>query len=415
MALKTDKLNKMYLKLAWRNIWRNRRRTLITISSIMFAVVFALFLESLERGAHDTMIENMTRFHTGYIQVQDYRFENEPSLDNAFLYSDELSDRISGAEQVEYTIPRIETFMLAAGTDITRGAFVLGIDVEREDRLNNLKDRLTEGRFFEPGDETVVVSEGLANRLELTVGDTLALLGQGRFGMTASNLYKISGLIHHPTREMNNQLVYMSLPDAQWLLSAEEHITALLVTPNRTRNVESIAKELPTVLQDDELVVKTWREMIPELVEALEFDQAQTRLMMGILYVVIGFGIFGTILTMTLERLREFGILLSVGMKRVKLAFVVFIETFFITILGVLAGFGLGIFPILYFHYNPIVLGGDMEDLVADWGIEPVMPAAIAPDIFLRQGVIIFILTTLICLYPTIKILTLKILEASKR
>ena len=136
----------MYLKLAWRNIWRNKRRTLITISSIMFAVVFALFLESLERGAHDTMIENMTRFHTGYMQVQDYQYESEPSLDNAFLYSDELSERITGSEQVEYTIPRIESFMLAAGADITRGAFVMGIDVEREDRLNNLKERLTEGR-----------------------------------------------------------------------------------------------------------------------------------------------------------------------------------------------------------------------------------------------------------------------------
>jgi len=405
----------MYLKLAWRNIWRNKRRTLITISSIMFAVVFALFLESLERGAHNAMIENMTRFHTGYIQVQDHRFESEPSLDNAFYYDDELSVRITESESVEYTIPRIETFMLAAGADITRGAYLLGIDVEQEDRLNNIKDRLTEGHFFEPGDETVVVSEGLANRLELSVGDTLALLGQGRFGMTASNLYEISGLLRHPTREMNNQLVYMSLPDAQWLLSAEEHITALLVTPDRARDVERIAAGLPAVLQDDELVVRTWREMIPELVEALEFDQAQTQLMMLILYVVIGFGIFGTILTMTLERLREFGILLSVGMQRLKLAFVMFIETFFITILGVLAGFGLGVFPILYFHYNPIVLAGDMEELVSEWGMDPVMPAAIAPDIFLRQGVIIFIITTIICFYPTIKILTLKILDASKR
>lgn len=404
----------MYLKLAWRNIWRNKRRTLITVSSVMFAVVFALFLESLEQGAHDVMIENMTRFHTGYIQVQDYRFEDEPSLDNAFYYDDSLSERVNAVESVEYTIPRIETFMLAAGAEITRGVFVMGIDVDSEDRLNNLKDRLIEGRFFEPGDGTTVITEGLANRLNLAVGDSLVLLGQGRFGITASGLYEISGLLRHPTREMNNQLVYLSLPDAQWLLSADDHITALLVTPEHTRDVEPVAGQLRAELGDDELAVFTWREMIPELVEALEFDRAQSRLMMGILYVVIGFGIFGTILTMTLERMREFGILLSVGMQRIKLAFVVFIETFFITILGVLAGFVLGIFPILYFHYNPIVLGGDMEDLVAEWGIEPIMPTAIAPDIFLWQGMMVFILTTIICFYPTIKILTLKILEASK-
>jgi putative ABC transport system permease protein len=405
----------MYLRLAWRNIWRNKRRTLITVSSIMFAVVFALFVESIERGAHDVMIDNMTQFHTGYMQVQDYRFEDEPSLDNAFYYDEFFSERITGIEEIDYIAPRIETFMLAAGEEITRGAFVLGIDAEKEHRLNELKDRLTQGRFFEPGDGTVVMGEGLADRLNLAVGDSLVLLGQGRFGMTASGLFEISGMIRHPTREMNNQLVYLSLPDAQWMLSAEEHITGLLVTPNDVRDTESIAERLQAELDDNELAVLTWREMIPELVEALEFDRATTRIMMGILYVVIGFGIFGTILTMTLERLREFGILLSVGMQRIKLALVVFIETFFITILGVLAGFVLGIFPILYFHYNPIELGGDMEDLVADWGIEPVMPAAIAPDIFLWQGLIIFILTTFICFYPTIKIITLNILDASKQ
>jgi len=93
---------------------------------------------------------------------------------------------------------------------------------------------------------------------------------------------------------------------------------------------------------------------------------------------------------------------------------VVFIETFFITIMGVLAGYVLGIFPILYFYYNPIELGGEMEEVVAEFGIEPIMPTAIAPDIFLWQGLMVFILTTIICLYPTIKILTLKILEASR-
>jgi putative ABC transport system permease protein len=404
----------MYLKLAWRNIWRNKRRTLITVSSVMFAVVFALFLESIERGAHDNMIENMTRFHTGYIQIQDYRYESEPSLDNSFYFDHSFLEQVNEAASVDYTIPRIETFMLAAGADVTRGAFVMGIDPEKEDQLNNMKERLIQGRFFEPGDGTAVLGEGLANRLNLTVGDKVALLGQGRFGMTASGLYEISGLFRHPTREFNNQLVFLSLQDAQWLLSAEDHITALLVTPASTRETNKVAEMLHAGLKQEELAVLTWREMIPELVEALEFDRASTRLMMGILYVVIGFGIFGTILTMTLERLREFGILLSVGMQRIKLAFVVFIETFFITVLGVLAGFVLGIFPILYFYYNPIELAGDMQDLVAEWGIEPLMPAAIAPDIFLWQGFIIFILTTIICFYPTLKILNLKILDASK-
>ncbi len=388
---------------------------MITVSSIMFAVVAALFVESMERGAHNQMIDNMTSFHTGQLQVQDYRYEDEPSLDNAFPMDNSLLDRIyAETEQIDYTVPRVETFMLAAGEELTRGAMVLGIDPVAEQQLNQLQDRLSDGRFFDPGDGTAVLGEGLAERLNLVVGDSLVLLGQGRFGMTASGLFKISGLIEHPLREMNNQIVYLSLSDAQWLLSAEDHITNLLITPVKQRYTDEISESLAGVMEEENLKILTWEEMMPELIEALEFDRASTRVMMGILYVVIGFGIFGTILTMTLERTREFGILLSVGMYRLKLALVVFIETFFISILGVLAGFLLGIIVLLYFYFNPIRLSGDMAELVLDFGFEPILPVALAPDIFLWQGSIIFILTTLICLYPSLKIVRLNILDAAR-
>lgn len=405
----------MYLKLAWRNIWRNKRRTLITVSSIMFAVLFALSLESLERGSHDLMVDNMTRFHTGYIQVQDYRFEDEPSLDNSFEYDESFSEKITSiSDRIRFTVPRLETFMLAAGKELTRGAMVLGIDLDAEDQMNDLKSRLISGEFFTPGSGQAVIGEGLASRLELAVGDTLILLGQGRFGMTASGKFPVGGLIDHPIRDMNNQLVYLSLADAQWLTSADGHITSLLVMPGSVSEAETAAASLRVEFDGSDYKIFTWRELIPELVEALEFDRAGTKLYMGILYVIIGFGIFGTILTMTLERMREFGILLSVGMYRIKLAFVVFLESLFMSILGVLSGFSLGLIVLWYFREYPIELTGDAAELIQDYGMDPVMPTAIAADIFIWQGLIVFSLTILISLYPALKISTLNILDASR-
>lgn len=381
----------------------------------MFAVVCALFIESLERGAHNQLINNMTNFHTGHIQIQESRYEDEPSLDNSIGYSEEFRERIEEADdRILNIVPRIETFMLAAGEEQSRAAMVLGIDVAAENRLNGLENRLTEGRFFEPGDGSVVLGEGLADRLNLAVGDSLILLGQGRFGMSASGIYPISGFFKHPMRELNNQLVYLSIPDAQWLFSMDELVTNVLITPVELRFNDEIAENLRSELNDENLKILTWREMMPELIEALEFDRMSTRVFMGILYVVIGFGIFGTILTMTLERLREFGILLSVGMYRWKLAVVVFIETFFISLLGVISGFGLGMVVLGYFYFNPITLTGDMVELMEELGFEPIMPIAIAPDIFLWQGSVIFLITTFICLYPSLKITTLNILDASR-
>ncbi|MEX0770176.1 MAG: FtsX-like permease family protein [Balneolaceae bacterium] len=406
----------MYLKLAWRNLWRNHRRTLITVSSIMFAVVCALFLESIERGSHDMLIENMTRFHTGYIQVQDYRYKEEPSLDNSFHFDEAFSERVRETDsRIDLIIPRMEAFMLAAGVEQTRGALVLGINLDAEHRLNELKDRLSEGRFFEPGDGTAVLGAGLAGRLDIAVGDSLVLLGQGRFGMTAAGKFEVAGLMEHPVREMNNQMVYLSLQDAQWLLSAENHITTLLVNPAEPRSAGGVASALQSELKDDEFRVFTWQELIPDLLDAIEFDRASSRFLMLILYVVIGFGIFGTILTMTLERYREFGILLSVGMHRLKLALVVFIETFLISILGLLSGYVLGFFILLYFKVNPIEFSGDGAEVMMDYGMEPILPAAIAPDIFLWQGMIIFLITTVICFYPSLKILRLNIIDAARK
>jgi putative ABC transport system permease protein len=186
----------MYLKLAWRNLWRNRKRTLITVSAIVFAVVVAVFMQSVNRGSHEQMIDNMVRFHTGYVQLQDCRFEDEPSLDNSFTFTDEHAARAFEAdERITRVIPRIETFMLAGNDHSTRGAFVLGIDPEKEHGFNQIRDQITEGRFFELGEQGAVVSEGLARRLQLSTGDEIVLLGQGRFGMTASGLYEIKGIM----------------------------------------------------------------------------------------------------------------------------------------------------------------------------------------------------------------------------
>lgn len=388
---------------------------MITVSSIMFAVLFALFLESIERGSHNLMVENMTRFHTGYLQVQDYRFEDEPSLDNAMLADSALIEIIMNTDdRITYTIPRLETFMLAAGREQTRGAMVMGVDVEAENRLNGIMDRISEGKFFESGDGTAVVSAGLASRLEITVGDSLVLLGQGRFGMSAAGKFPISGLIEHPLREMNNRAVFLSLSDAQWLTSAEERVTSLIVMTEKPTAADEVAQRLENKLNSDYNVL-TWQELIPDLLAALEFDRASSKIYMGVLYVIIGFGIFGTILTMTLERMKEFAILLSVGMSRLKLAATVYLETFLIGILGTVAGFIFGFFILLYFRENPIQLTGDTAEIMLEFGLDPILPAALAPDIFIWQGLVVFCITALICFYPSVKIFRMKIVDSVKK
>lgn len=387
---------------------------MITVSAIAFAVIVSVLLQSLNRGSYEMMIDRMVSFNTGYLQIQDFRYDDEASLDNAFFYDEELRERVLHADdRIRKILPRLQTFMLAANGASARGAMVFGIDPEKEDRFNDLKRYRTEGRFFELDEQAAVLSQGMADRLQLTVGDTLVLLGQGRFGMSASGLFKITGLMDHPIREMNNQAVYLPLNTAQEFLSAEDHLTALMIAPEQERQTESVAAALRQALRhDDELVVFTWPELMPELLDLMEFDLAGPRLMTVILYVVIGFGFFGTILTMTMERIREFGVLLSVGMRRVRLAAVVFLETLFICLMGVITGviLSLGLIALI----DPIRLSGRAAQAVIDMGFEPVLPLSYAPDQFYTQGIYVFLIAMLVFLFPLWKLFRLNIIEAAR-
>ncbi len=406
----------MYARLAWRNIWRNRKRTAITTAAIVFAAVAAVFMQSINRGSHDVMLDRTVRFHTGYLRIQDRRHEDEPSLDNAIEFGAADRGRLSAADpRISALVPRIETFMLAANDDSARGAMVLGIDPDAEHRFNGLRGRLSQGRYLAAGDTAAaLVSRGLAQRLGLGVGDELALIGQGRFGMSASGLFEIVGVVDLPLLEMDRQTVYLPLGAAQELLSAEGFLTALLVEPADPRQVQALAEALRPAMEEQGRVLLTWPQMLPELLELFEFDLATPRFLTLVLYLVIGFGFFGTVLTMTLERTREFGMLLAIGMRRGRLAAVMALETLFIALIGIVLGLAAAWSLLFYFHRNPIVLTGSAAQTVIDMGWDPLLPMSFAPDQFMTQGLYVFTIALLVFLFPLVKIFRLDILESAR-
>ncbi len=165
-------------------------------------------------------------------------------------------------------------------------------------------------------------------------------------------------------------------------------------------------------LFDNKFEVMTWEEMTPELVQSIEVDNAGGIIMLAILYIVIGFGIFGTIMMMTAERTKEFGILIAVGMKKSKVIFVTTIETIFISLIGVFAGIIASYPLLLYFYYNPIRLTGAAAEAMLAFGLEPIMPFSIAPGIFIAQFWTVLLIAVLSAWYPFRYVQKLKAVEA---
>jgi ABC-type antimicrobial peptide transport system permease subunit len=173
-------------------------------------------------------------------------------------------------------------------------------------------------------------------------------------------------------------------------------------------------KEKVEQLFDKNYEVMTWKEMSPEIVQSIEVDSASGIIMLGILYVVIGFGIFGTIMMMTSERTKEFGVLIAVGMKKSKLILVTTFETIFISLIGVFAGIIVSYPILLYMYYNPIKLTGELAEAMLAFGYEPIMPFSIAPGIFIAQFWTVLLIALLSAWYPFRYVQKLKPVNAIK-
>jgi len=469
---------KEYLKLAWRNLWRNRKRTAITSASILFAVFFALLMRSMQLGSYDNMIKNAIEKYMGFIQVQNVDFQDDPGIDNSFAYNHEMLQKLSSLDGVKAVVPRVESFALASFGTQTKGVMVLGVDMNLEKNLSDPNSRLVKYRFtpasienlkksgelpkdimdkmqtlvnssfatkasvelelgfddetsdkyfpvianacafggaeLQPGDDGALVSDRLAKYLKIEIGDTLVLMGQGYHGMSAAGLFPVKGIIKLPTPDLDNKLIYLSLSYAESLFSLENQVTSLSINlnDNSDKNMKLMQTRIAKTLDDEKLTVRNWEEFNSVLYQQIESDNQSGKFMLGLLYFIIFFGIFGTVLMMIHERYREFGVLVAIGMQKTRLAIVLLIEMFFMGVIGVLMGTALSL-PLLYLgNRYPLQLTGDLAKAIESYGMEPVMPLAWVDMYVFWQGAIVALMVVLSCIYPLRKVLKMREVDA---
>jgi ABC-type lipoprotein release transport system permease subunit len=402
-----------YFKIAWRNLWRNKRRTMLTIASILFALFLALIMRSMQLGSYSSMVESAVKSTTGYIQVHEKGYWEDKSIDNTFESVDEIEKSILSHPNVSAIVPRLESFALLSSGRQTKGAAVIGTDPATENKISGLKDRIVSGEYFEPGDKAILLGEGLAQYLKLKVGDTVVLLGQGYHGMTAAAAYPVKGIIKFIQPDINNTITYIPLAAGQDLYSSPGRLTSLSILLNDPDMMAQTRDELVKVLPET-LEVMNWNEMLTELVNAIEGDNISGLFNLGILYLVVGFGILGTILMSTMERRKEFGIMVAVGMRRTKLMIIVFIETLIMSALGIIAGIVTSLPLLYYFRANPIPLTGEAADAMIEYNMEPILPFLIEPGYFIGQSIVVIVITMLTIIYPMTVIGRFKIINAIK-
>ena len=401
------------LKIAWRNLWRNSRRSLITMASVFFGVILATVMTSMQYGSYDSMVDNVVKIYSGYAQVFTKEYHENKTINNTFEITDSISKLVLNTKEVTHIAPRLEYFALASSAELTKGALIMGIDPDKEEKITEISKWVDKGKYLEAGDKGVLIAVNLAKYLKIDVGDTLVLYGQGYHGVTAANLFPVIGILKFPMPEMNNQLVYMDLQTSQEFFSAYNRLTSLIIMVKDHYDLPAAMHQLKENISGP-LTIMSWDELQPELVSMIEADKAGGLFMKLILYMVVAFGIFGTIIMMMAERMREIGVTIAIGMQRYNMATILFIETILTGVVGSFFGI-LGSIPIiLYLYNNPIVLTGNAAQTMIDMGMEPLMYFSVGPFVFYNQALIVFIITLIIGIFPVYKAYKLKVNQALK-
>ena len=400
------------LRLAWRNIWRNKRRTLLTASSIFLAIFLSLLVRSLQTGWFDNLIAISIQSYTGHIQIHKKGYWDDRDINNSMPFNDSLTATIRSVKNVDKTVPRLEYFALSSYGKQTKAVMIAGTDPEKEDALTRLSRKVIKGRYLDENGNGILVSGGLASFLGITTGDTLVLLGQGYHGISAAGKFPVSGIIHFPSPQLDNQMVYMNLPAAQNFFSAENRITSLSLTVTNPDEINSTVASLKSKIRGDHYEIMRWDEMMVEVMQALKAKTGGGMIIIAILYMIVGFGIFGTVIMMTNERTKEFGVMVSVGMQKTRLAFILTLEMIFIGLIGSLSGVAVAMPIMLYFNIYPVHLWGSLAQAFISFGLEPLMPLAIKPGFILLNVIIVIVIVALTCIYPIRKAIKLKVVES---
>lgn len=402
------------IKLAWKNIWRNKARTAITISAIYFAVILSTIAESLKQGIFDNLVNNIVSIYTGYIQIHKKGYYEEQILDNSFSQSSLIEKKVKSIGNIRNISPRLESFALVSSDALTKGCLVVGVLPETEDSITLLKTKLIRGMYLNKNDPDVLLTEGLSERLKISLNDTVYLITQGYHGATSAAKYRVKGILKFGSPQLNDKMLYMSLYNAQNFFESPGMITTYILSVKNKERLQSTLQSVKKMI-NGKYEIMSWEEMMPEIKQHIETDSNNMKAVQGVLYLLITFGIFGTILMMMMERKYEMGLLLAIGMKKSKMITLFIVESVITVFAGCIAGL-LSAIPIVYYlKKHPIGMSGETARAYERFGFEAIFPASTHASIFIYQMFIVLIIGLGLSVYPVIKVMNLNVVDSMKK
>ncbi len=397
------------LRLAWRNVWRNPRRTALTLAAAVFAVVLLVQMIAITLGIHEQMIEDNVRVHSGHLQVTGAGYLEDRTLGRFLRWEPQIAAVIASTEGVAGAAPRVNGFALLSNDSASQGALLIGVDPEREGTVSTLPERLRRGVFLGgagAGERAIVLGERLAERLRVDVGGEVLVYTVAYTLENAYELFRVAGVMRLPEATLDRTLALISLADAQALFVYDDRVSEValrLSDADRVAPVRDALVQRLAALSAEPLDVNPWQVVMPELQQLILLDDAQNSLFVGILVVVVGFGLLNTILMSVLERQRELGVMLALGLPPRALFRLIYLESLLLAGLGVAIGLALAVPAAVYLEGHPVPLTGAAAEMGEMFGFTPAVTWRLTLWNPLVSAFVMGFVALLAALYPASK------------
>jgi ABC-type lipoprotein release transport system permease subunit len=403
----------MHLQLAWRNIWRNPRRTIVILVAVIIGVWSMVLETALMRGIAVGMIKNGIATLTGHLQIHQIGYRNDPAIENS------IADPNPALRVLKDTLPpgskwtpRIRVNAIASNARHSRGVTLVGIDPERESAISFIGHALSSGRYLTQTDvRGILVGEALMDKFDTKIGRKLVLMSQNTQRDIASKAYRIVGTFRAEMESTEKQYVFVTQTSAQQMLGLGGGISEIAVLLPEDANQDTVLRKIKNALPANQFESHGWQELLPFLISYLKLMDGFIYIWHIVVFIAMGFGIVNTTLMAVFERMREFGLLKALGMRPGWIVRGVLTESLVLLTIGVIIGNALAFITICPLSRSGI----DLSALAA--GVEYVGMTRIIYPVIMGQdllvaNLVVVVLGLAVSLYPAIKAARFKPVEA---
>lgn len=395
----------MLFALAWRNIWRNKKRSLIIMAAIAVGLLCGLFASSVMFGMGDSVINSTINRDLGHIQIHSAKFEDDKLITDTIPDAGQIIKNLGSIKNIVGITPRIVIEGMGSSATTSNGLRIVGINPDEEKTVTSIHNQIIEGKYFqEKGRNQIIVGQKLAENLGIRLKSKIVLSFQDLDGSIIYGAFRIVGIFKTESSVFDKSNVFIRQKDILSLINSKPIYHEIVIRMNKAQNVDSVYSNLKTEYAN--LSVKSWKELAPELKLMDEMMGFQLNIFLGIILFALLFGITNTMLMSVMERVREFGVLMAIGMKRRRVFSMIIVETVSLSIVAAVIGMIIAALLINYFGNQGINLSAFAEGMSA-WSISPILQPTLPINFYISITIMVLITAILSAIYPAIKAIKL--------